>query len=250
MSDIGYMPMFGKMKRIIEDTDTFAGKLFDVFIQSLIIYSLITFSIETLPELSERSAEFLWWSEVVVVVVFTIEYILRIGVSERKWKFIFSFYGLIDLLAILPFYVARGLDLRAVRIFRMIRILRMLKLIRYSQAIRRMKRAFVIAREELVIFSILAGMVLYASAVGIYFFEHESQPKVFGSVFHSLWWVVSTLTTVGYGDAYPITVGGKVFTFFVLMIGIGLVAVPTGLIASALTAARREEQEGEKDGNL
>ena len=86
-------------------------------------------------------------------------------------------------------------------------------------------------------------MLLYLSSVGIYYFESDAQPEQFKSVFHSLWWSVATLTTVGYGDVYPVTVGGKVFTFFVLMIGLGIVAVPAGLVASALAKAREEVGE-------
>ena len=86
-------------------------------------------------------------------------------------------------------------------------------------------------------------ILLYLSAVGIYYFEHEVQPDRFTSVFHSSWWALTTLTTVGYGDMFPITTGGKVFTFFVLLIGLGIVAVPTGLIASALSQARSEDSE-------
>ena len=89
-------------------------------------------------------------------------------------------------------------------------------------------------------------MLLYFSAVGIYYFEHEAQPKQFASVFHSLWWSVATLTTVGYGDIYPVTVGGKIFTFAVLLVGLGIVSVPAGLVASALSKARAMEDAGEE----
>ena len=88
--------------------------------------------------------------------------------------------------------------------------------------------------------------MLYLTAVGIYYFEHEAQPEQFKSIFHSLWWALTSLTTVGYGDMYPITVGGKVFTFVILSIGLGIVAIPTGLLASALSQARQELQK-EKD---
>lgn len=110
----------------------------------------------------------------------------------------------------------------------------------------RYHRAFMIAREELVLFGFTAMIMFYLASVGIYYFEHQAQPETFASVFHSFWWAVATLTTVGYGDIYPITVGGKIFTFVVLMIGLGFVAVPTGLFASALSKAREEQSEGEQ----
>jgi voltage-gated potassium channel len=101
--------------------------------------------------------------------------------------------------------------------------------------------------EELVLFFCSTMLVMYLSAVGIYFFEHAAQPDKFKSVFHSLWWSVSTLTTVGYGDIYPITTGGRIFTFFVLMAGLGVIAVPAGLFASALAKARQEEDAQKTD---
>src|SRR5690606_19969337 len=155
----------------------------------------------------------------------------------------FSFFGIVDLLAILPFYLASGLDLRAIRIFRLLRLFRILKLFKYNSALKRFHRALLIVREELIIFGFVAMIMLYLSAVRIYYFENDAQPDQFKSVFHSLWWALTTLTTVGYGDMYPITLGGRIFTFFVLMIGLGVVAVPTGLIASALGQVRREDGE-------
>lgn len=229
------------IRRTIENSENTSGKIFAFAIQFLIIISLVTFSIDTLPDLAPRTKETLNLIEAITIAIFTLEYILRIVVAEKKARFVFSFYGLVDLTAILPFYIASGLDLRAVRIFRLLRLFRVLKLLKYNQAIKRFHRAVIIAKEELILFSFVAVMLLYISGVGIYFFEHKSQPDQFKSVFHSLWWAVTTLTTVGYGDMYPITTGGKLFTFFVLVIGLGIVAVPTGLLASALSKAREDE---------
>lgn len=229
------------IKNIIENTDSIQGKIFTFFIQGLIILSLISFSIDTLPNLSKLTKDNLYILEIFIVIIFTFEYFLRIFTADNKIKFIFSFYGLIDLLAILPFYIASGIDLRTLRIFRLLRFFRILKLLRYDQAIQRFYRAFIIAKEELILFSFVSLIFLYLSAVGIYYFEESAQPEQFGSIFHSLWWAIVTLTTVGYGDVYPITIGGRVFTFFVLMIGLGTIAVPAGLLASALSQARREE---------
>lgn len=233
--------MWDRLRQIVEENDTPAGKAFDLSIQALIVLSLVTFSIETLPNLSPRAQKWLYGIEAATVAIFTVEYLLRLALAERKLKFAFSFFGVIDLLAILPFYLATGIDFRSIRLFRFLRLFRAFKMVRYSKAIRRFHRAFVIAREELILFVIITLMLLYFSAVGIYYFEHEAQPKQFASVFHSLWWSVATLTTVGYGDIYPVTVGGKIFTFGVLLIGLGIVSVPAGLVASALSKARAME---------
>ena len=190
------------LKRIIENNDTKRGRVFDLAIQALIVVSLVTFSVETLPGLTETTLRWLRRIEIATVSIFTIEYILRIIVANRKLAFIFSFYGLVDLLSILPFYIASGVDLRSIRAFRLLRLFRAFKIVRYNKAIRRFHRALLIAREELVLYLLVTLMLLYFAAVGIYYCENEAQPKEFAPVFHSLWWAVATLTTVGYGDVY------------------------------------------------
>jgi voltage-gated potassium channel len=237
--------MLDRLKQVVEQNDTRAGRAFDLAIQALIVISLVTFSIETLPNLSTRTERWLNAIELITVLIFTAEYLLRLSLTDRKLKFVFSFFGIVDLLAILPFYIAAGIDLRSIRAFRFLRLFRAFKIVRYSKAIRRFHRAFIIAREELVLFVIITLMLLYFSAVGIYYFENEAQPEKFASVFHSLWWSVATLTTVGYGDIYPVTIGGKIFTFAVLLIGLGIVSVPAGLVASALSKARAMEDASE-----
>jgi voltage-gated potassium channel len=222
------------LKKIIEGTSTKYGYKFDLFIEVLIIISLISFAFETLPNLSPLQAKILWIIEAVIVVIFTIEYILRLLVSDNKLKFIFSLSGIIDLLAIAPFYIA-GLDLRSVRIFRLFKLFRYFGNRRYSQAITRYKEVFLLIRSELAIFLIATTFLLYLSGVGIYFFENSAQPEKISSIFDGLWLALITLTTVGYGDIYPITVGGKVFTGFILLLGLSIIAVPAGLIASALS---------------
>ena len=230
-----------KLREIVEDTTTKKGKYFDYFIQLIILLSLISFSLETLPNISEDLRLILEKFELVSIIIFSVEYLLRVFVSKKPFKYIFSFYGVIDVLAILPFYLNRFLDLRFLRAFRIFRIFRALKLIRYNKALNRFNRAFKIVKEELVLFFIVTLILLFITSAGIYSFEHEAQPDVFKSVFHSAWWSIVTLTTVGYGDVYLITLGGKVFTFFVLIIGIGIIAVPAGLVGTALSKARELE---------
>jgi len=230
-----------RLKQILEQSDTPAGRRFDLSIQVLIAASVVSFSLETLPDLSAAVRDTLWTIEVVLVVAFTVEYVLRFVCADRKLRFVFSFFGLIDLAAILPFYLATGLDLRSIRVVRLLRMFRVLKLLRYGKAIQRLHRAFIVAREEIVLFFFAALILLYLAAVGIYYFERTAQPDKIASIFDGLWWAVATLTTVGYGDVFPVTAGGKVFTFIVLVIGLGIVAVPTGLFASALSRARSME---------
>ena len=209
--------------------------------QCLVVLSLVTFSFETLPHLPDSSRRLLWIAEVLVVAIFSVEYVLRLWSAPRPTKFVFSFFGIVDLLAILPFYLSLGMDLRSIRVVRLLRVFRALKLARYSAAMQRLHRAVLIAKEELTLFGVVAMMTLYLAAVGIYYCENQAQPEKFSSIFASLWWSVSTLTTVGYGDVYPVTIGGKLFTFVVLVIGLGVVSVPSGIIASALQAARESE---------
>ncbi len=226
---------------ILEDNTTKKGRYFDYFIQSLIFLSLVSFSLDTLPSLSINLRQFLDGFEIFSIIIFSVEYLLRVYVSKKPLKYIFSFYGLIDIIAILPFYLNTFIDLRFLRAFRVFRVFRALKLMRYNKALNRFNLAFKIVKEEIILFFMVTLVLIFITSAGIYFFENEAQPEVFKSVFHSAWWSIVTLTTVGYGDVYPITIGGKIFTFFVLMIGVGLVTIPAGLVATALSKAREIE---------
>lgn len=228
---------------ILEDNTTKKGRYFDYVIQLFILLSLFSFSLETLPNLPLGLRNLLETFETISIGLFSVEYVLRVIVSKKPFRYIFSFYGIIDLLAVLPFFLNTFLDLRFLRAFRVFRVFRALKLIRYNKALNRFKVAFKIVKEELVLFFIVTMILLFLTSAGIYLFENQAQPEVFKSVFHSGWWSIVTLTTVGYGDVYPITLGGKIFTFFVLMIGIGIVAVPAGLVGTALSKARELEEQ-------
>ena len=221
------------------------GLYSDYLIQFLILLSIISFTLETLPDLDQKTLYILNTFEFLSVIIFTLEYLIRIYFTDKKIKFIFSFYGIIDLLAILPFYLSFGFDLRSARILRFLRLFRIIKLVRYNKAISRFSIAFRMIKEELTMFSVVSLILIYIYAVGIYYFENAVQPEAFSSIFSSLWWSVVTLTTVGYGDAVPITIGGRIFTFIILMIGLGIIAIPSGMISSALTEARDLERDKE-----
>ena len=215
----------------------------EFFVQFLILLSIVAFSLETVPSLSKQYHNWFLAIEMFTIGVFTIEYLVRLHLSKKRLSYIFSFFGIIDLVSVLPFYIGLGIDLRSLRALRFFRLFRLFKLTRYSRTIRRFQKAFLISKEEILLFFFAACIMLYLAGVGIYFFEHKEQPDKFGSVFDGLWWAVATLTTVGYGDCYPVTVGGKIFTFVILLIGLGIISVPTGMVASALSKARAIEEE-------
>lgn len=231
-----------KMRRVVDCTDTRAGRSFDIAVQALVVVSVVSFSVETLPGLAEEARRALRVLEAAIVLLFTAEYLGRLYAAESRRKYATSFFGVIDLVAIVPFYIAMGVDLRSLKVFRMLRLFRLLKLTRYNSAAQRLVLAFHSVREEMVLFAVVTAKLMFLASVGIYYFEHEAQPEAFQSVFHSFWWSMVTLTTVGYGDVVPVTTGGRAFTFVLLMIGLAIVALPAGLLASALAESKRLEE--------
>lgn len=148
---------------------------------ALILFSAATVPLETLPTLSPAWRGFLDIAEILVVAAFTVEYVARLYVTPDRWRYVFGFQGIVDLLAILPFYLSFAVDLR---------VLRLLKLARYDAAVGRMARAFVEAREELAISLLVLGVIVYFAAFGIFYFEHQAQPDKFTSLMDALWWAV------------------------------------------------------------
>lgn len=232
-----------KIRQIIEGNDRKLSPIFDITIQVLIVFSIIIFSLGTLPNLTPLWQNILNYVDILFYSIFAIEYFLRIYVSDKRLKYIFSFFGIVDLLAILPFLFARQFDLRAIRALRVFRLTRVLKISRYDESLKTFAIAIKIIKPEITLFYIITSIFLFLSATGIYYFEHAVQPIEFASVFHSLWWAIITRTTVGYGDVYPITIGGRIFTFAILLLSLAIITVPTGLIASALSKARNMEIE-------
>jgi voltage-gated potassium channel len=224
------------------------GRAVTYFLSGIIILSVLLIGVETLPDLPALDHKILAIAEWLIVAIFSIEYVLRIAVAKKPWAYIRSWWGVIDLAAILPFYLGLaftgfGVNLLALRSFRLLRLFRLLKLARYTTAMDRLAAAIRAVREELIVFGIISFLVLYLCSIGIYYFEHDAQPEAFASVFHSMWWAAVTLTTVGYGDVYPITVGGRIFTILVVFIGLGIIAIPTGLVASALMKTKHKSED-------
>ncbi len=224
-------------------------KRLELVMIALVILSVTLMVLETLPELAHL-AEVFAALDAVLLLVFVVEYLLRIALAERRRGYILGFYGIIDLLAILPgvlhlllpaVTVLRGI--RVIRLVRMLRILRLLKLARYSNAVGRFRLALLTIREELALFSGAALVFALFFSFLIYEAERHTQPHYYTSVPATLWWVVISLTSVGYGDGYPLTTTGRLLTVVMLLLGMGIVAVPTALLASALSKVRRAEDE-------
>lgn len=181
------------------------------------------------------------------VIFFAVEYVIRVVTAPNKRAYIFSFFGIIDLAAVLVGLAALP-QFAFLRLFRMLQIVRLLKLARYNTAMRTLSRSFGSMRDEIVMFFNVTGLLIFMAAFGAYHFEHEAQPEQFSHMGDALWWAVATLTTVGYGDIYPITIGGKIMTAVVILCGLGIVAAPAGIVASAMATALREKNGNDSVG--
>lgn len=206
----------------------------------LIVTSAVVIALETMPALPARAREMLHGVEYALAMLFAVEYVARLYAAPRRWRYACSFWGIIDLLSVLPLILFLWPEAAALKSLRLLRIFRILKLLRGETAFDRLVRAVLEVRHELAVFLFIALVVMYLAAVGIYHFEHAAQPEAFSSIPASLWWAVATLTTVGYGDIYPVTAGGRAFTTAILFVGLGVVAVPVGLVTSALTSERAQ----------
>ena len=224
-------------------------KRFDAILISLILLNLLAVILGTVKQLNERYELIFFSFEVFSVAIFSFELILRFWVSDRntdnvhesRWRFFTNPYTLADILAILPFYLGFLLSVD----LRLLRLLRLFKLFRFSSYFRSLTLLWSVIKLEfrpmLSASAVVAIMMLFTAA-GIYLLERESQPEHFGDLPSSLWWVVVTMTTVGYGDAVPITWLGRVLGGLIMILGIGLVALPAGMLASRFSEVMHRKQ--------
>jgi len=235
------------------------SKAVDVFLIALIFANVIAIVLETDSGLRSAYSGMFWKFEVFSVAVFTLEYLLRLwscveeerqppmSHAKARLRFIFSPLGLIDLLAILPFYIFLFLpggahSVLMLRLFRGLRLLRVFKLTRYSPALGILRTVLARESQTLLVVAFMMLVILILASWGIYIFERGAQPAEFNSLPKSLWWAVITLTTVGYGDVVPVTPMGKIFAGIISMVGIGMAALPAGILASGFaTEMRRRE---------
>jgi len=220
------------------------SRVFDIFIMTLIILNVIAIILGSVQEFSSKYEDYLLIFELFSVISFSVEYLLRLWscTADNRYKnpitgrirFSITPMALIDLLAILPFYVPMliPMDLRFLRAVRLIRLFRLFKMGRYSEAMRKFGLIFRSKREELLISLFVVTILLIIASSLMYHFECEAQPEAFSSIPAAMWWGVVTLTTVGYGDVCPVTSMGKILGTIIAVLGIGMVALPAGILGS------------------
>ena len=235
----------------VEEDDRGFERGLNIALASLIVLSTASVILGTVDDLQAEYGEWFLVVEAVSLAVFSVEYLLRLwscpsdarysdGLAGR-WRFATSGLALIDLVAILPSLIPGGtLDLRFMRIFRLVRLMRALKLVRYSESLQLLVRVLAARKEQLLATAAAGGALLLVASCLIYFVEHDAQPKTFSSIPASMWWGVVTLTTVGYGDVYPVTPLGKVVGGIIAALGIGLFALPAGIVAGGFSELLQE----------
>ncbi len=222
------------------------NQVFDYFIMSLIVLSVFSIILDSISGIREDYGSLLNAFNVFSIVVFTAEYMIRIYISDLTYPsknnitsrltFIFSGYGLIDLLAILPFYIPIfiALDFRFLRILRLFRFVRILKINRYNNSLNLIWTVIKEKKSELIVTGFVTFIVLFMSSFIMYYIEGDVQPDQFPNILAAFWWAIATLTTVGYGDVYPVTSIGKILSSIIAILGIGIIALPTGIISAGL----------------
>jgi len=238
-----------KLHEVIYGTHTPAGKLFDVVLLVVIVYSVVIVMLESIPRFDSKYHDFLNISEWLVTILFTIEYILRIICIKHPKKYIFSFFGVIDFLSTIPkylsFFIGGSQYITAFRALRLLRVFRILKLVRFIGESNNLLRALKASRTKIFVFvffvlivSVLLGTIMYLV---------EGPEHGFNSIPHSVYWTIVTLTTVGYGDISPETGLGQIIATIIMIVGYGIIAVPTGIVsAEYVTERTRKKKKNDK----
>lgn len=214
-------------------------------IQLVIFYSLAMYFVElefTHAENSVEGLQFFLWSERIVAAIFTVEYFVRWMLSSHKLRYPFQPMAIADLIAILPFYIGFMVDMRSLRLVRTLRVLRVFKLYRYNEALKSFVISFNKIKSELQIIGVAIFFLIFLSSTLEYEFERNAQPEMFARYSDAVWWSFITLTTVGYGDKYPITMGGRIVATITLTVGLGIFGTFLSLIGSAFISTFQERQ--------
>jgi voltage-gated potassium channel len=237
-----------KLHEIIYEADTPSGKLFDLVLLLTIIASILLVMLESVNSIDAKYHKILNISEWIITILFSIEYIARIITVKKPFQYIFSFYGIIDLLSTIPKYISLifgGVHaLAALRALRLLRIFRILKLARYLGASNNLVSALKASRAKISVF--LFAVVIVAIILGTIMYLVEGEENGFSNIPKSVYWCIVTLTTVGFGDIAPQTPLGQLIASMVMILGYGIIAVPTGIVSAEYTAQNKPKQEPEK----
>ncbi|NJO92350.1 MAG: ion transporter [Chloroflexia bacterium] len=234
------------LNQIIFESDTKAGKWFDIALLCLIVFSVLLVITESVPEIGLKYSSFFLITELILTIIFTIEYIVRIAVSERPKKYILSFWGIIDLLSVLPTYLSIIFSgyhyLLVVRIFRLLRIFRILRLARFNRESAIIIEALKASYYKISIF--LLAVFFLTILLGTLMYVVEGGEQGFTSIPQSIYWAIVTITTVGYGDLVPATAFGKFLSSFIMLLGYAIIAVPTGIVTVELSKKTNDSECG------
>jgi len=232
-----------RLHEIIYESDTPAGKLFDVILLWLILFSVVLVMLESVEQLNSRYSELFNVVEWVITVIFSVEYIARIITVRKPWRYIFSFYGIIDLLSAVPKYLSLVLVgtqvLVTFRALRLLRVFRILKLSRYVGESQKILDALRASKTRILVF--LFAILIICVILGTVMYLVETPESGFSSIPKSVYWAIVTLTTVGYGDIVPTSVAGQFVASIIMILGYAIIAIPTGIITSEMTRASTKE---------
>ncbi|MDG2228422.1 MAG: ion transporter [Flavobacteriales bacterium] len=232
-----------RLHDVIFEADTFLGKFFDISLLILILFSVAAVMIESVELYSIKYKNALTLFEWTITAIFSLEYLLRIISVKKPLKYIFSFYGLIDLISLLPTYLGLFMfsesisSIKTIRTIRLLRVFRILKLIRYVKAANTLKQALIASRQRIIVF--LLAVLAVATIMGTIIYIIEDSKDGFTSIPRSIYWAIVTLTTVGYGDIAPQTVLGQFFASIIMILGYAIIAVPTGMVSVELALSEK-----------
>jgi voltage-gated potassium channel len=237
-----------KLRTIIFKTNTPAGKAFDVALLIAILVSVGVVILESVETFSISYTKAFIYTEWAFTFLFTIEYILRIIISNKKRKYIFSFFGIIDFLSILPAYLSlvfTGMHtLVILRSFRLLRVFRIFKLARFMGEASQLRKALSSSRPKIIVFLVTVGIIVVIMGTVMYLVEGAENG--FTSIPKSIYWAIVTLTTVGYGDVAPSTVLGQTLASIIMIMGYGIIAVPTGIVTAEMAKTWHEKSKGDR----
>ena len=236
-----------KLHDVIFEAETSAGKAFDIILITAIVLSVVIVVIDSVNSYQKAYGDLLYAAEWFFTILFTLEYIFRLISVRRPWRYALSFFGIIDVLAILPTYASLFVPgvqyLLTVRILRLLRIFRVLKLTEYISEAQTLKKALYASARKIGVF-ILAVLTL-VTVIGSLIYVIEGEQNGFSDIPTSIYWAIVTLTTVGYGDLAPKTALGQLFASIVMILGYGIIAVPTGIVTVEMSRATRKHDHTE-----